>query len=334
MEEERLNAAIFILTQNTEVRKVYLKTCLYFLFKNFNSEFKYPVIIFHEGDYDLESQREIITSVRSSCRSCVTFQALDKGDFEYPEHIDQEKVKRCVDLKVVPYWRNEKYRMMCRWWIVHMPKYAKGYDYVMRVDDDSIIEETIPDLFKWAEEKELVFASNFLHLDCGICCYGMKEFFDNKFPDKKDMIDKLFVKQEFPSRTTQLHKFRSLLSIVKDPVPEIDANITVYAPIMYYNNFFIKKVEFWHRPEVKQLIDEIDRDGGIFYMRFGDAPLDTLISMLLGGADKVSRAVFKYSKRLQRESFKDDEGEFHSYMPGDYSQTSCITDTAPEKTSN
>jgi hypothetical protein len=33
-----IKAAIFILTQNTTERKVYLKTSLYFLFKNFNAK--------------------------------------------------------------------------------------------------------------------------------------------------------------------------------------------------------------------------------------------------------------------------------------------------------
>ena len=50
------NAAIFYLTQNTPVRKTYLKTSLYFMFKNFNAEHKYPVIILHEGDFDAKSQ--------------------------------------------------------------------------------------------------------------------------------------------------------------------------------------------------------------------------------------------------------------------------------------
>ena len=82
-----INAAIFILTQNTVERKVYLKTTLYFLFKNFNSLYKYPVIILHEGDYDNKSQEEIIKGVREECRSLVSFKELDKGDFNIPEHI-------------------------------------------------------------------------------------------------------------------------------------------------------------------------------------------------------------------------------------------------------
>ena len=38
---------------------------------------------------------------------------------------------------------------------------------VLVLDDDSFIEEQIPDLFDWMDKKKLVYASNLLHLDCG-----------------------------------------------------------------------------------------------------------------------------------------------------------------------
>jgi len=319
-----INAAIFYLTQNTEARRIYLKTSLYFLFRHFNAEHKYPIVILHEGDYDDKSQREILMSVRSSCRDCVTFRALDPNDFKIPDHIDQDKMRRCIATKATPYWRNEKYRMMCRWWLVHFPKYAAGYDYVMRMDDDSIIEEPIPDLFEWANNKKLVYASNILHIDCAICCYGMKEFFTKMHPDKKDSIKEMFVEQEIPMRAVDFHPFRCLLSITQDPLPEIPEKMTISMPIIYYNNFFITKTDFWKRPEVTKAIEEIDKDGSIFYFRWGDAPLQSILVMLYAKQTEVSRSIFKYSKRLQRESFYGDDKEYHSYMPETYDKSSCI----------
>jgi len=116
--------------------------------------------------------------IREECRDLVNFTALDPTDFVIPDHIDRAKMERCIAMRPVPYWRNDKYRLMCRWWIVCMPKYAAGYDCVMRLDDDSIIEEPIKqDLFAWFMEKELVYAGNLIHNDCSICCYGMREFF-------------------------------------------------------------------------------------------------------------------------------------------------------------
>ena len=210
-----------------------------------------------------------------------------------------------------------------------MPKYAAGYDYVMRIDDDAIIEEKLPDLFEWTHNKNLVYASNIIHIDCGLCCYGMKEFFLSKFPDKKETIDKMFIKQNVPSRAMQLTPFRSLLSITENTTEPIGDSIEINAPIIYYNNFFITKSSFWQREDVKQLIDDIDKNGSIFYVRWGDAPLHTIITMLLGGSDATSRAIFKYSKRMQREAFYGDDKEYHSYIPANYNETSCITERKP-----
>jgi hypothetical protein len=321
-----VNAAIFILTQNTDVRKTYLKTSLYFLFRNFNSELKYPVVILHEGDFSDKAQTEIIMGIRRSCRSCVSFRALDPDDFKVPDHIDMDKLKRCIETKPTPYWRNIPYRNMCRWWLVHMPKYAKGYDYVMRLDDDSIIEEPVPDLFAWAKEKDLVYASNMLHTDCGICNYGMKDFFINQFPDKRYVIDQLFITQDVPSRAVQVHPFRTLLSITQDPPPEVGEKITLPMPIMFYNNFFITKSAFWQRDDVKEVVDAIDKNGSIYYFRWGDAPLHTILVQLLAKPEEVSRSVFKYSKRMQRESFLGEDKMYHDYMPLTYDKSSCMTE--------
>jgi alpha 1,2-mannosyltransferase len=319
------NAAIFYLTQNTDVRRTYLKTSLYFLFRHLNADHKYQVIILHEGDYDSKSQEEIIMSIRDSCRGCVTFRALDPDDFKIPSHIDTHKMTNCIDLKVVPYWRNEKYRMMCRWWLIHFPKYTKGYEYVMRLDDDSIIEEPIPDIFSWMNEKKLVYASNFVHTDCGICCYGMKEFFNKMCPTQKEHIDKLFIPQEVPTKSFQLFKFRSLLSITQSPEIQLNDKIMLQMPIMYYNNFFMTRTDFWEKPEVKKIINEIDMNGSIFYFRWGDAPLQTLIVKLFAKENEVSRSIFKYSKRMQREAFQGNDGKFQSYIPATYDESSCMS---------
>lgn len=318
------NAAIFILTQNTEVRKTYLKTSLYFLCKNFNEKFQYPVCILHEGDYDSDSQREVILSVRESCRHLITFITLDEDDFTLPQHIDKEKMENCIATNPVPYWRNVKYRMMCRWWIVHMKKYARGYEYIMRLDDDAYIEENInDDLFAWMNTNNLLYASNMVHLDCGICCYGMKEFFENMFPDKNDVLKEMFVQQKIPSKCN--HMFRYLLSITHgDNQPVIGDTIELQSPVIYYNNFFITKTEFWDREDVKDTIQKIDESGNIFYYRWGDAPLHTALIVIHAKKSECKRCVFRYTKRMQREAFIDDKKESHSYMPPNYSKTSCI----------
>ena len=116
-------SAILILTQNTIERKIYLKTTLYFLFKNFNAKYKYPVIILHEGDYDNIAINEISTSIRKDCRYLIEFKKIDSSDFEIPKYIDEDKMNRCIKSVPVPYWRNKNYRLMCNFWINNFIKY-------------------------------------------------------------------------------------------------------------------------------------------------------------------------------------------------------------------
>jgi hypothetical protein len=319
-----VKGAIFILTQNTCERKIYLKTSLYFLFKNFNSKYRYPVIILHEGDYDEKSKDEIMKSIREDCRVLINFKTLDVNDFTVPTHIDVEKMQRSIELQPVPYWRNAKYRSMCYFWIKNFQKYMSDYEYIMRLDDDSIIEEPLnADLMDIAKIRDINYMSNIIHIDCSICNYKMKDFFSEIFPDKLDKIKEVFVDHKLESNTPYFQNFKNLYKVLYDKEYEgTDVNLSM--PIMYYNNFCIIKTDFWMSSPVQDVINKIDKNGNIFYCRWGDAPLQTIIVTLLDHT-KISKVDFKYSKRLQRECFIDDKGNMHSFMPKTYDNNSCIT---------
>ena len=284
-----VNAAILILTQNTIERKVYLKTTLYFLFKNFNDKHRYPIIILHEGDYNERDKIEIITGIRGECKELIKFKEIDKKDFEIPQHIDKEKLNKVVNTQIVPYWRNKKYRSMCYFWIKHFIKYCNDYDYVMRLDDDSIIEEPITtDLFKLLSDNNNVYMSNIIHIDCGICNFEMKELFKKILPNiDNEKLDKLFVKADISNKQPIYNKLKELYHIVNDKEYDKE-NFTINMPLMYYNNFFITKPSLWNSKEIKNIINEIDKLGYIFYYRWGDAPLHTLI-MTLYDSKKLSK---------------------------------------------
>lgn len=321
-------SAIFYLTQNNDIRRTYLKTSLYFLFKNFNHQHNYQVIIFHEGDYDEKSQNEVLQGIRGNSRNFVRFQKVDKDDFVLPDNIDKNKLDNCINTHVTPYWRNDKYRLMCRWWLNNSIKYAKrfGYEYIMRFDDDSIIEEQIPDIFQWFKDKDAIYSSNLLHVDCELCCFGMKEFFEkNTNNTKNNIIEKLFHESKVDLNNPAFNNFKNWLKIAH-PDYKIENVTTLYKPFMFYNNFFITKVSFWNSDDVKKILKSIDEDESIFYCRWGDAPLQSIIAQLYGGPDKVVRCQFKYSKRMQREAFKGDDGNFYQYMPQSYDKSSCITE--------
>ena len=326
--EKQLGVIVY-LTQNTEVRKTYLKTSLYFLFRNFNDRFRYPVMIMHEGDYDEKSQDEVLMGIRGDCRSLVRFRKMKSTDFKIPTDIvDKDRLNKVLSVNPVPYWRSDKYRLMCRWWMRNVYNYTKDYKYLMRLDDDSIIEEPIDrDLFQIMEADKKIYMSNLIHVDCGVCCYGMRDFFENMFPDKKELHEQLFIPSDLPRDHPIVDKLRELVAINGDKIKfSMKGGIQLDMPMMFYNNFHVTSVDFWMRPDVQVLLDKIDTHGGIFYYRWGDAPLQSLVAAYIAGKEAIVKTKFKYSKRMQREAFLGDDKKYYAYMPNDYKSSSCYSE--------
>ena len=134
----------------------------------------------------------------------------------------------------------------------------------------------------------------------------------------------MFVKTDINKNNTFYNKFIDLYKVINDDCLNSE-NIEINMPIMYYNNFFITNTSFWKRNDVKDTINHINKSGNIFYYRYGDAPLQTIIISLFE-SDKIVRTVFKYSKRMQRECFIDLNNNINQYMPKDYINSTCIFD--------
>jgi len=45
---------------------------------------------------------------------------------------------------------------------------------------------------------------------------------------------------------------------------------------VFYNHFEISDLDVWRSPEYRDYIEYIDKTGGIYYRRWGDAPIKTL----------------------------------------------------------
>ena len=60
-------------------------------------------------------------------------------------------------------------------------------------------------------------------------------------------------------------------------------------PRIFYNNFEISKMEIWNKRSYRDFVDYIDNLGGIYYHRWGDAPIKGLALSLFVSRDKLHR---------------------------------------------
>ena len=306
----KLDAAFVILSQATPERVVYLKSTLYFLFKRFNArpECRYPVRVLHEGDFGPALQAELRACLRGDAGDLLSFVRLDAGDFVVPPWIDRDRLERNLRARPVPYWRDLRYRLMCRFWLVHAHKYVADLAYFCRLDDDAWLEEDVPfDIFEAARSTGSSMAGAIVHVDCPVCTHGMRSMFRGLGLANDANDAALFVRAPLSPAFLE--------GIDASPDRDDVGAIVAPMPVMLYNNFSVCEVAFWRRPDVLAALRAVDATGNVFYFRWGDAPVLTLVARTLG---RLTILKLRYTKRLQREAFVDASGAPHRYMPASY----------------
>ena len=56
---------------------------------------------------------------------------------------------------------------------------------------------------------------------------------------------------------------------------------------MYYNNFEVSALSLWRSPDYQHYIEYVDSLGGIYYYRWGDAPIKSLAVALFVPSTKI-----------------------------------------------
>src|SRR3546814_9474110 len=124
---------------------------------------------------------------------------------------------------------------MCRFYGIQLQRMLakEGYDYVMRLDDDGFIRQTLPmDMFRLMEARGFVYGYRRVQ-------WGLHDLADQTLiPATMEYIRSRKLKLAFdPSDISTQH---------------------------FYKNFYVTKLTFWIRPEVQDYLQYIDDSGGIW----------------------------------------------------------------------
>lgn len=242
-----IKAAIVYLARSRSKDINELKRSLSLLDMNFNDEFKYPVIIFHE-DFD----EKLMANIRKSTHSDLNF---EKILFETPDFLKKEEIPEIIFVDGFGF--SMGYRHMCRFFsgtIFHHPA-LKDYNYYWRLDTDSFLLDKINyDIFKFMQERDLEYGYIHINKDEPDAIKGL-------WDATKKYIEDNNIKPKF------LHKFT--------PNGNWDRSY-------FYTNFEISKLDFWRSDEFMNYFNYLDKAGGIYKYRWGDAPIHLLaISMFV-----------------------------------------------------
>ena len=156
--------------------------------------------------------------------------------------------------------RNIGYKGMCLFNFSEYIYYLRGYDYVVRLDGDSIIHSDL-------------FLDNFI--DSGKIYGYVKDQFDSH-KDTKETLP-CAIKKYIDNNNVKILCDREKISSWN-----------------FYNNFHISKLSFWQKPEVLDFINFIHQEGGIEKYRWGDSTLQANAVRMFCPAEEIFKFDFKY----------------------------------------
>ena len=234
------DACICYLIQSSKKSVNKLIKSLKFLKKNFLNQFPYPVILFIEDDFRNEWKEIIRNSTGISCR-------FENVTFSIPDHVQKKDVIQHIKKYGFPIG----YRHMCQFFSkgIYEHPALEEFKWYWRLDDDSFILDRIQyDVFSFMKEKNYLYGYNKIYNDsiwCTTTLWEKVESYINKYSIKPYFLNK-FIKNGIWDRS------------------------------LYYTNFEISCLDFWKSEQYKKFIDHLDQSGGIYFYRWGDAPIHLL----------------------------------------------------------
>jgi hypothetical protein len=154
------------------------------------------------------------------------------------------------------------YKHMCRFFALQWMHALSLYDYAMRVDDDVIIQQ-------------FLMANPFIHLMSTGAVYGYGLNTEEKHAETVLTMDP-WLRAYVAERRIR-------------PTQPLDVTR------IYFTNFFVTRVDWWHQPAVQQFLFDVDSSMHIYNHRWGDAPLQTTALHLFGEADQIVQVYMDYS---------------------------------------
>lgn len=248
-----MNNKIIYLIRNSKKDLMLFEKSIESLKNNFLTNNPYPVMVFHE---DIEDSY---------------FEKFDidmrpvKIHFKIPSFLEASEIPEFISVPGVPFPFTVGYRHMCRFFSgdMYFQEVLKDTDYYLRLDNDSFILEPVKyDIFKFMENRDLIYGYNCVNVDNPLVVDGLWE-----------------ISEQYSKKT----------KVMKKPFADIKH------PHIYYTNFEIGKFNWFLQKEYLNYYNFIDKSGGIYHKRWGDAAIKYLgIEMFLEDSKKHCFSDIKY----------------------------------------
>ncbi|KAJ1919138.1 alpha-1,2-mannosyltransferase ktr1 [Mycoemilia scoparia] len=223
----------------------------------FNREYGYPYILLNDEPFTTSFMR----GLQRITKSRVHFGLLDKKAWGYSPYVSESKVAKKLEENKnrYIYGGSLSYRFMCRFQsgFIHKHPLLKSLDFYWRIEPDVSYYCDMPyDPFKMMKENDYK--------------YG----FIISPPEKSETVETLWkTTKEWIKKNKNLLPEKSFASLILD-----DNND--YNMCHFWSNFEIVDLSLYRSKAYESYFQHLDRAGGFFYERWGDAPVHSIAAAL------------------------------------------------------
>ncbi|KAI1374416.1 glycolipid 2-alpha-mannosyltransferase-domain-containing protein [Hypoxylon crocopeplum] len=277
--ETRPKAAFISLVRNEEVEDLVASILQVEARFNGRETHRYDWVFFNNEEFTQEFKAAVSAATSSQCY----FERIPKEHWSIPSWIDVTRFdvgrQFMGGIGVGKAWL-QSYHHMCRWnaGIFALEKRMADYDWFWRVEPAVKFYCDINyDVFRFMEENDMAYGFNMAILDDARSFPSLWERTKAFIDRNEELID------EDADFNWLLHTSEDQDDTIR---PETGASAALgdgeYNNCQFYSNFEIGSLNFFRSREHRAYFEHLDKAGGFYYERFGDAPVHTLsVSMFL-----------------------------------------------------
>lgn len=232
----------------------------------FNRKFNYDWVFLNDEDFTQEF-KDLTTAIVSGKTK---YGKIPKEHWSYPEWIDQKKAaetRRVMKEKNIIYGDLESYRHMCRFesGFFWRNELMEEYDWYWRVEPGIKIHCDLDyDLFKFMQDNDKAYGFT-------ISIHEFEATIPSLWQHTKDFIK---LHPEYIADN-------NLLDFISNDKGE------TYNLCHFWSNFEVGSLAFWRSKAYRDYFEYLDKTGGFFYERWGDAPIHSIAAALFLPREKI-----------------------------------------------
>ncbi|KAI1437436.1 glycosyltransferase family 15 protein [Xylaria sp. CBS 124048] len=281
VEHPRENAAIVMLARNEEVEKA--RRSVESLERHFNQWFKYPIVFLNDEPWS----DTFIQALNATTAAPTFFENVPKREWLFPEWMNQDDARASIQSqgdRGILYAGKESYHHMCRFFsgYFYQVEALKKFKWYWRLEPDVEFSCSITyDPFREMALRNKVYGFT-------LALWEEKRTCPSLFRKVSDW------KESHNIPSTSLWKagidpswipwpLRSHMSFLSHRDRHGDA----WNLCHYWSNFEIADLDFFRGERYQSLYQELERAGGFYYERWGDAAVHSLAVDMLAEPHQV-----------------------------------------------